>query len=336
MRATQAINEARIRIGALWHRESRQHLQDDAGSCFAMIRRHIDVPRPRTQARYFKPVAAIVVVAVLSLAAISWFAGGRLIAPAPNYVGAAPAELDAQEIELLDRSGRVVRGWSIAADSPVGVAVLLHGLRGTRRSMLPRAIFLRSAGYSSVLIDLHAHGESEGDVISLGARESKSVQAAVDHVRSQNPNNPIVVLGVSLGGASALLAPDLDVDCLILESVYPDIERAVRNRVQTRLGRVAALPAWLLTRQIPLRLGVDVDDLRPIDRMRSIDCDVLVIGGELDAYTPPGEARELFEAGQGNNELWIVEGAGHVDLYDVAVDEYEERLLEFLRRVQPQ
>ena len=300
-----------------------------------MTRRHADSHRSRTLRRCFNLAAAIMAIAVLSLAVMSWLVGGRLIAPSPTNIGTPPAELDAQEIELIDRSGRIVRGWSVSADSPVGVVVLLHGLRGSRRSMTSRAVFLKSAGYSSILIDLHAHGESDGDRISLGARESESMQAAVDHARNRYPGKPIVVLGVSLGGASAVLAPELEVDGLVLESVYADIERTVRNRVRVRLGAFAALPAWLLVRQIPLRLGVGVDDLRPIDRIRSIDCDVLVIGGELDAYATPDEARDLFEAGPGDNELWIIEGAGHVDFYGFAAEEYEERLLRFLHRVFP-
>lgn len=271
---------------------------------------------------------------MLFLVGTSWYVGGRLIAPAPTDVGDPPPELDAEEIRRLDLRNRTIRGWTLRADSPVGVVVLLHGLRGTRRSMLPRATFLRHAGYSSVLIDLHAHGESEGDRISLGAHESESARAAVEYARERNPDLPIVVLGVSLGGAAAALAKDLKIDGLVLESVYPDIERAVRNRVRVRLGAFAGVPAWLLLQQIPLRLGVDVDELRPIDRVGSIGCEVLVIGGELDEYTPSDEARELFEACGTGAELWIVDGAGHVDLYNAAPMEYEKRLLQFLRRVQ--
>ena len=53
--------------------------------------------------------------------------------------------------------------------------------------MVDRALFLRDAGYSVLLIDFQATGESPGDVITFGWRERLDVLAAVDFLRRALP-----------------------------------------------------------------------------------------------------------------------------------------------------
>ena len=49
--------------------------------------------------------------------------------------------------------------------------------------MVERASFLRRAGYSTLLIDFQATGETKGDRITFGWKESRDVLAAVEFIR---------------------------------------------------------------------------------------------------------------------------------------------------------
>jgi fermentation-respiration switch protein FrsA (DUF1100 family) len=142
------------------------------------------------------------------------------------------------------------------------------------------------------------------------------VQAAVHFARRNHPGQPIAVIGVSLGGASAVLGSPLGVDAMILESVYPDIERAVRNRVSAKLGPLSAIPSFLLLAQLQPRLGISIDELRPIDHIADIDCPVYVIAGKLDWHTTVDETVEMYDTAVEPKELWLIDGAAHVDLFD--------------------
>jgi uncharacterized protein len=166
----------------------------------------------------------------------------------------------ASPIALTSDSAATIRGWHVHATPSNGVVVLLHGIGGSRLSILERSRKLRDSGYLTVLVDLRAHGESAGAEITVGYLERHDVIAAVAFAREQHPNESIGVLGVSLGGASPL-----DIDALVIESVYPDIDRAVRNRVTQQLGPLAAIPSALLIVQLEPRLGVSRKQLRPID-----------------------------------------------------------------------
>ena len=83
--------------------------------------------------------------------------------------------------------------------------LLLHGIHADRRAMLGRARFLHYFGYSVLLIDLHAHGESAGEAITFGVAEADDARAALCYLRERLPQEPVALLGASLGGAALLL-----------------------------------------------------------------------------------------------------------------------------------
>jgi len=52
--------------------------------------------------------------------------------------------------------------------------------------------------------------------------------------------------------------------------------------------------------------------------------------GDMDCNTTLAESRALFAAAAEPKQLWIVPGAGHVDLHHFARAEYEQKVLAFL------
>jgi fermentation-respiration switch protein FrsA (DUF1100 family) len=276
----------------------------------------------------------LLVIAIALGALMAWAGGWLVVAPVQERIGNPPADLGARPIVFASRSGTIVHGWWCPVESSRGTVLLLPGIRANRLSMVGRARFLRKAGYSALLIDLQATGETRGDHITFGLKESLDAAAAVDFMHQAQPASPTIVLGSSLGGAAALLAnPPLPVDALILEAVYPTIERATINRLRKYLGPAGEPLAPLLLRQLHWRLGVETSQLRPIDRIAAVRGHVFIINGAKDRNTTPGDARILYERGPPRKELWLVPNAGHVDLHRAAPVEYEARVLAFLNNV---
>jgi fermentation-respiration switch protein FrsA (DUF1100 family) len=200
--------------------------------------------------------------------------------------------------------------------------------------MIDRARFLRRANYSVLLIDFQATGETKGNHITFGWKESRDVIAGVSFIRQAEPSSRVAIIGSSLGGAAVLLAmPPLKVDRLVLEAVYPSIEEATKNRLEKYLGRWGRFTAPLLLSQLSLRLGISASDLRPIDHIAQATCPVLIIGGESDRNTTAEETSRMFSHAQGPKELWLVPKAGHVDLHRAAPEQYEARVLKFLKGI---
>ena len=276
--------------------------------------------------------AAVLAFAAFVLSAYSM--GSRLVAPQRPAEVAAPADLPVEEVSLESASGSVLSGWFVGSDQNCGTVVLMHGIRADKRALLARARFLRQAGYAAFLFDFQAHGQSGGESITFGYLEQRDAAAAMGFVTARRPDRPIAVVGLSLGGVAAVLnGPDLGADAVVLESVYPTLEKAAINRVRLHagdLGLVTDLLASALLIQLELRLGFGAEQLRPIDHIASLGAPLLLIAGSEDRHTTVDDSRQLFERASAPKRFWLVEGAGHVDFHRHDPQVYAETMLAFL------
>ncbi len=266
-------------------------------------------------------------------AAAVWLVGSALSAPVNQTVGSLPADLNGRAVQFPSASGATIYGWLITGKKNAGAIVLLHGVRANRLSMVDRARFLSRAGYTVLLFDFQAHGESTGGHITFGYLESMDAQAAVNFLRAAAPDEKIGLIGVSMGGAAALLAsPKLNVNAMILEMVYPTINEAIHNRLTMRLGSWASVLTPLLSSQLRPRIGINAQVLRPIDKVKDVTAPKLFIVGAEDQHTTLDESVRLFNAAHEPKEFWVVGDAQHVDLHQFAKEQYEERVLNFFEQ----
>ena len=275
----------------------------------------------------------IIVFLILVVATIICMlsAGWLLAHPVQTRIGNSPGDLNAKSVTFASDSGAIVHGWWCPIQNGRGAVVLLPGIRANRLSMVDRARFLRHAGYSVLLIDFQATGETKGNHITFGWKESRDVLAAVDFLHRIDPPGRVAIIGSSLGGVAALLAtPPLRVDALVLEEVYPTVEIATRNRMEKYLGVLGRMLTPVLLSQLQLRLGVSASQLRPVDHIGSVECPVFLISGEKDRNTRPSDTQILIEHAGSRKRVWLVPNAGHVDLHRAARQEYESRVLTFL------
>lgn len=258
-------------------------------------------------------------------------AGFYLSEPANRPVRPPPPEPAVEAVRIASASASQLAGWFVEGRPGGGAIVLMHGWTSTKRSMLPRMEFLHDAGYAVLAFDFQAHGESEGRRITFGQLESLDAEAAIAWMRGRLPGEKVGVIGVSLGGAAALLEPHgFKGDALVLESVFPDMTSAVADRLARYLGPLSRPAAEAFILAVEPAIHVDGYALRPIDHIRDIGVPVFVVGGTSDRETPIGETRELFVRAQAPKRLWEVQGAGHVDIERFAREEYRSRVLEFL------
>ena len=259
--------------------------------------------------------------------------GGSFAEPQMRSVGDPPSDLPFETVAIPRDDGKRVAGWFAPGDNDKAGVLLLHGIRSDRRGMLGRARFLYEAGYSVLLIDMQAHGETPGEFITFGYRESRDVHAALDYLAARLKGRPIGIIGASMGGAATLLGDSpVDADAVVLEGVYSSIEDAVGNRLAIRLGEIGRWFAPLLFWQIEPRLDVALESLAPISFMDRLDAPVLVIGGSEDRRTLVPETRALFARARSPKQLWLVEGAKHQDFHRYANAGYERRVLDFFEK----
>jgi uncharacterized protein len=278
----------------------------------------------------WRRVSALAALAAAVVALGSWIVVSLLVAPATRAIGAPPLELGAEPVQLESPSGSALRGWVVRGRAGAGAIVLAHGVRSDRRQMLGRAAFLHAAGHALLLFDQQAHGESPGERITFGYLESHDARAAVAYARSRWPGERIGYLGVSQGGAAALLGPEpLAVDAIVLEAVYPTLREAVTDRIAIRLGPLAPMLAPLLLGQARLRVGVDAEEIAPIRGIAGLRAPLLLVAGGKDQHTPLAESERLFAAAPEPKELWVLPEATHQNFHTLATVDYEQRVGRF-------
>lgn len=275
-------------------------------------------------------IAGGLLLMALAVGGSVWWVAGSQIAPRPALLPDPPSDGWVESVVMPTPQGPAVHGWWMPGEPGQPSVLLLHGLGGHRGAMVERARMLLKHGYSVLLIDLPGHGESPGEAVTFGGRESLGVAAARDWLQRRDPQGAVGVIGVSLGGAAVLLGdPPGGFDAVVLEAVYSRIDRAIENRLAMRLGPMAPWITPGFVGQLQPRLGVAPAALRPVERIGQLGAPVLIVAGGRDQHTPLDESQALYAQAQPPKALWVLPDAAHEDFYAHHPQEYEARVLHF-------
>jgi esterase/lipase len=281
-----------------------------------------------------KNLTKITTLLILLFLALLYLAGSYLTHANLTTIGSLPTEIkNAKEVSFLSRSGADIRGWLLKSKNEKGGVLLLHGVRSNRLQMLDRAKFLQKAGYTVLLIDFQAHGESSGEEITFGHLESLDASSAYSYLEGEISTPNIGVIGVSLGGAALLLGDvKLRAKAVVLESVYPTIKEAIDDRLKIYFGSIGHYLSPLLTLQLKPRMNITINALRPIDHIGKVKGSVMIIAGDKDRHTTLSESKRLFMEAKEPKELWVVKGAKHINFSTYKPKKYQKKILNFLNR----
>lgn len=278
-------------------------------------------------------VWAALILLLAGLAA-SWIAGSIMSRPQSSAV--APPPPPGRIVHLVASDGVALAGsWWPGARPDAPAILLLHGIDSSRAGFTRHAIWLNGLGYAVLAIDFRGHGESGAVPRTFGLHEARDAAAALAFLRTGAPGRRVGLIGISLGGAAALLGDDgpLPVQAMVLQAVYPDLRDAIFNRIAQRLSRpLAAFGEPLLSYQSWPRYGVSPGRLAPVEAIRRYRGPVLVVGGAADLNTPPDETRALYGAAPGPKALWLVEGLDHAGTSSVWTEDYRCRVRAFFAR----
>jgi alpha-beta hydrolase superfamily lysophospholipase len=259
------------------------------------------------------------------------------ISPHPSIPNETPADygLSYEDIQLRTEDDIHLSAWFVFSSQPNQAAVVLvHGHGSNRAALLPTAEILARHGYGLLMIDLRAHGQSKGDVVTYGYHEWQDVVAAMEYLKNRSDIHPdrIGLLGQSMGGSVIIrAAARSDVPrAMVVESTFRDMTSAVDDAFDNMSGLpqwpFASLVVWMAERAV----GEDISELDSARDMATLDLPVFIIHGTDDELMPLEHHDALLRAANDPKLSWIVEGMGHVSPALFTPNEYERRLIEFL------
>lgn len=241
-----------------------------------------------------------------------------------------------EALSLLTADGVRLAGVRLGgpADAFASV-VLVHGLVHSSRTPGIHAFAHLLAGEAAVVVpELRGHGRSAG-FSTLGRDEPLDVAAAAAAARAARPDLPVVTVGVSLGGAAALLHGGTHggvagVVAISSPGWWGAWDTPATKRVQryamTRAGR-AVMATALRTRIADRCEGIP--DARDVVAAISPSF-LLLVHDPADHYFGVEHPQTLFSWAREPKALWLEEGAGHGT--DLLTPAFAARLLAELRR----
>jgi alpha-beta hydrolase superfamily lysophospholipase len=242
--------------------------------------------------------------------------------PDKENSGLTPAsfQLASEDVSFRSSDGVPLGGWWVPAPEARGTVVLVHGLNRSRIEMVRRTPFVHAAGWNALVMDLRHHGASGGETTTFGAKEKEDIHAAVRLARERSPG-PVVLWGVSLGGASVVFAAaeDPEVAAVICDSSFRSLDDTVRHHLQLFRGWrwwLRIVPRWpvadLTVFWIGRRGGFDpaLADVRAAASRLSGRPSLFVANSD-DRRMPKEIALDLRAAAGPGAEVLIVPGKSH-------------------------
>ncbi len=250
-------------------------------------------------------------------------------------------------LSVLSRDGLRLSGYAWPSGgvprtgSPSGRAVVLvHGFMDSAAGLGYLAEEYHRRGWAVYAIDLRAHGESEGSKRTMGARESEDLSIWVNAIAAREPGSRLLIHGISMGGATALLygggkKTHPSVMGIVSDSSYADysiaMDRLMRDVV--RYGFVSRSIVLGASVACFCCTGRSFTRMRPIKAASRITVPLLLFHGDRDALVPIGSVRKLLHVGaKPGNECVVVPEAPHIGPYFYAKELYMKKIEDFSRR----
>ncbi len=231
-----------------------------------------------------------------------YFGATTVLGAADNPVTVSPADvgLDYEEVQI-ESDGLSLPGWWMPHSSPRGVLVWAHGGGSNRHSTFWDSLgfykALHDRGISVLTFDQRDHGDAPRDTgkITLGKDESRDVAAAVGWAREKaGRSQPLFLMGVSMGGASSILAvaDGLQVDALLLTDPELSAEDVLNQGGWVATG----IPGPLfnsITWGAVLFQNIPSGDRSPLTLAKQLTLPTLILQSPDDPVTRAPFAREL-------------------------------------------
>lgn len=261
---------------------------------------------------------------------------------AQTWTGAEQG-LDPTRLVLTTQDGLDIVAYEVYAENPKAVIIFLSGIHNPSvTAFFGHARMLLDAGYASILLEMRAHGESAGDVIALGFKEHLDTRAVVDYIRanSRYAETPIVVYGLSMGGAVAInsIGQIPDIDALISMSAYSAWDDVFLDNMGAT-GILAAVQRLFVRLHTTLKYGWANRHINPKDQIQNLDGrPALLIHSRGDSQVPYANFERLVARAPEHVETWVREGDLHFIVQEGLFltpqedTEYAARILGFLDR----
>lgn len=216
------------------------------------------------------------------------------------------------------------------------VVICFHGYtsQGMKDYIGLSGYYLKN-GYSMLLVDERAHGESEGKYIGFGCLDRHDALKWMNWVvRKCGEDAEILLHGTSMGGATVLMSSSLElpkqVKGIVSDCAFTS-PKEVFSHVLKSMYHMPAFPTMQLADFLNRKLsGYGLDECNAAREVKNAKVPVLFIHGTGDTFVPCSMCNTMYENCSSPKKKLLIEGAAHAECYYKDTDAYESILTEFI------
>ena len=189
-------------------------------------------------------------------------------------------------------------------------------------------------GYAMLHPDARAHGDSEGKYIGFGCLDRKDALGWVNWVIEKCGEDVEIILhGISMGGATVLMASGLDlppqVKGIVSDCAFTSPKEVFTHVLKT-MYHIPSFPimqgAELMNKKLA---GYGMDECNAKREVAKAKVPILFVHGSKDTFVPVNMCHEIYDCCASPKKKLIVEGAAHAESYFKNMTIYEKTLDEF-------
>ena len=216
------------------------------------------------------------------------------------------------------------------------IVICFHGYtsQGMKDYLGLSGYYLKN-GYSMLLVDERAHGESEGKYIGFGCLDRIDALKWINWVlRKCGEDVEILLHGTSMGGATVLMMSSLELPAQV-KGIVSDCAftspKEVFSHVLKSMYHLPAFPVMNISDFLNKRLaGYGLDECNAAREVKKAKVPILFIHGSGDTFVPYSMCETMYENCASSKKKLIIEGAAHAECYYKDTDAYENVLTEFI------
>ncbi|HRH65062.1 MAG TPA: alpha/beta hydrolase [Bacteroidia bacterium] len=251
-----------------------------------------------------------------------------------------PADLgiNYSSFEVNTKSIGLLRGWYIASkDTPANTILLIHDLNESKIMYLDHIKQFHDRGFNICVMDLRAHGNSDGTEFSPGEPVVRDVKLIMDTLLSLPETHHLVLMGKGNGAALVTQAALFDGRCdvLILESPFQDLHTYLDRYAYKKWNLLKPLWYPVFRRKVENLLQYPIRELDLKNLAQNIKTPTLFIAVPDNEMVFTTEILSVYEASAApRKELFLVNQSGTEDGVSSGA-EYYNRISEFINGAIP-
>ncbi len=245
-------------------------------------------------------------------------------------------DIPCERVYIKAKDGIILSGRYYHQSDNAPLQIQFPGYKGSAiRDFCGGNKLARELGFNVLLVDLRAHGLSNGHTITFGIKERYDCLCWIEYALERfGKTTPIYLAGISMGASTILMASGLNLP----ENVRGLLADCPYSNPPAIIKKVCCDMKYPTTLFYPfIYLGALIfghfrlNSASAVDAVRKCQVPILIIHGKDDKMVPYEMSEEIYKNCPKGSKLYLFPNAGHGISYLSDLEKYKAITLEFFK-----